>query len=75
VYDNITLGYNFGQVFKGKLIQSARAYLSLENFFGYDKYKGGFNPEATNTDVSGSSAFLKPLTMVDCPFQSLSSLV
>ncbi len=54
---NITLGYNFGQVFKGKLIQSARAYLSLENFFGYDKYKGGFNPEATNTDVSGSSAF------------------
>jgi TonB-linked SusC/RagA family outer membrane protein len=54
---NITLGYNFGQVFKGKLIQSARAYISLENFFGYDKYKGGFNPEATNTDVSGSSAF------------------
>lgn len=54
---NITLGYNFGQVFKGKMIQSARAYLSLENFFGYDKYKGGFNPEATNTDVSGSSAF------------------
>ncbi len=54
---NITLGYNFGQVFKGKLIQSARAYLSLENFFGYDKYKGGFNPEASNTDVSGSSAF------------------
>jgi hypothetical protein len=54
---NITLGYNFGQVFKGKLIQSARAYISLENFFGYDKYKGGFNPEATNTDVSGNSAF------------------
>lgn len=54
---NITLGYNFGQVFKGKMIQSARAYISLENFFGYDKYKGGFNPEATNTDVSGSSAF------------------
>jgi len=54
---NITMGYNLGKVFKGKLIQSARAYLTLENFFGYDKYKGGFNPEAMNTDVSGSSAF------------------
>jgi hypothetical protein len=29
----------------------------LENFFGHDKYKGGFNPEAVNTDVSGSSVF------------------
>ena len=54
---NITLGYNLGKAFKGKFIQSARAYLTLENFFGYDKYKGGFNPEAMNTDVSGSSAF------------------
>jgi hypothetical protein len=25
--------------------------------FGHDKYVGGFNPEATNTDLSGSSTF------------------
>lgn len=57
---NITLGYNLGQVIKTKFIQGARAYLTLENFFGKDKYLGGFNPEATNTDVSGSTTFPEP---------------
>ena len=54
---NISLGYNLGKAFKSKHIQGARAYVTLENFFGKDKYLGGFNPEATNTDVSGSSSF------------------
>ncbi|MBE7172752.1 MAG: TonB-dependent receptor [Williamsia sp.] len=54
---NITLGYNLGSLFKTKFIQNARAFLSAENFFGVDKYKGGFNPEATNTDLSGSTTF------------------
>lgn len=54
---NITLGYNLGSLFKTKAIQAARIYATAENFFGYDKYTGGFNPEATNTDLSGSGTF------------------
>jgi TonB-dependent starch-binding outer membrane protein SusC len=54
---NITLGYNLGKVFKTKAIQAARIYATAENFFGHDKYTGGFNPEATNTDLSGSSLY------------------
>jgi hypothetical protein len=54
---NITLGYNLKKHFKAKYIQGARVYLTLENFFGHDKYLGGFNPEAVNTDVSGSTVF------------------
>jgi len=54
---NITLGYNLKNLFKTKYVQGARVYLTLENFFGHDKYLGGFNPEAVNTDVSGSVFF------------------
>ena len=54
---NITLGYNLGKLFNTKSVQAARVYFTLENFFGKDKYTGGFNPEATNTDVSGNTAF------------------
>jgi TonB-dependent starch-binding outer membrane protein SusC len=54
---NITLGYNLGSIIKTKAIQNARIYITAENFFGKDKYKGGWNPEATNTDLSGSSSF------------------
>jgi TonB-linked SusC/RagA family outer membrane protein len=57
---NITLGYDLGSVLKVKQVAGARVYLTLENFFGHDKYKGGFNPEASNTDLSGSSAFPEP---------------
>jgi len=55
---NITLGYDAGRLIKAKnILQAARIYITAENFFGHDRYKGGFNPEATNTDLSGSSAF------------------
>jgi TonB-linked SusC/RagA family outer membrane protein len=55
---NITLGYDAGRLFKTKnVLQAARVYITAENFFGHDRYKGGFNPEATNTDLSGSTAF------------------
>lgn len=55
---NITLGYNFDKFLKNqKIIQGARIYLTAENYFGHDKYKGGFNPEATNTNLSGSTVF------------------
>ena len=35
-------------------------YLTAENFFGHDKYKGGLNPEANNTDLSGSTSYPEP---------------
>ncbi|MEO5909771.1 MAG: TonB-dependent receptor [Pelobium sp.] len=54
---NITLGYNLGKVLKIKQVSNARIYLSAENFFGKDKYDGGYNPEATNTSLSGSSQY------------------
>lgn len=54
---NITLGYDLGKLFKGKAVSSARVYATAENFFGHDKYTGGFNPEATNTNLSGSSIY------------------
>ncbi|MFD2569030.1 SusC/RagA family TonB-linked outer membrane protein [Spirosoma soli] len=57
---NITLGYDLGSLIKVKQIQGARVYVTAENFFGFDKYKGGFNPEASNTDLSGSSTFPEP---------------
>lgn len=57
---NITLGYDLGSLIKTRFIQGARIYMTAENFFGFDKYKGGFNPEASNTDLSGSSSFPEP---------------
>jgi hypothetical protein len=47
---NITLGYNLGSLINNKKIfTGARVYMTAENWFGMDKYKGGFNPEAANT--------------------------
>lgn len=54
---SIILGYDLKKIVKYKKISGARAYVSLENFFSWNKYKGGFNPEAANTDLSGSTAF------------------
>jgi TonB-dependent starch-binding outer membrane protein SusC len=54
---NITLGYDLGQLIKGKSVSGARIYATAENFFGFDRYKGGFNPEANNTDVSGNANY------------------
>ncbi len=54
---NITLGYNLKTVIKTALVQNARVYLTLENFFGWDKYTNGLNPEAANTSQSNNAAF------------------
>lgn len=54
---NITLGYNLKKLFKTPSIGSARIYISLENYFSHDKYKGGANPEAQNTNVSGDASY------------------
>ncbi|WP_440134923.1 SusC/RagA family TonB-linked outer membrane protein [Chitinophaga sancti] len=54
---SITLGYNLGKALKTKQVSAARIYITAENYFGHDRYYGGFNPEAANTDVSGSTSF------------------
>lgn len=54
---NVTLGYNVKTAWKTTAVQGARVYLSLENFFGWDKYYGGLNPEASNTTISTNSAY------------------
>ncbi len=54
---NITLGYNMKSLIKTSAIQGMRLYLTLENFFGHDKYVNGLNPEAANTAISSSSSF------------------
>jgi TonB-dependent starch-binding outer membrane protein SusC len=54
---NITLGYNLKVLLKTTIVQGARVYFTLENFFGHDKYINGLNPEAANTTVSSNSAY------------------
>jgi TonB-linked SusC/RagA family outer membrane protein len=54
---NITLGYNLKKLLKTQVVQGARIYFSLENFFGHDKYTNGLNPEAANTTVSTNGAY------------------
>ncbi|GJM33969.1 MAG: SusC/RagA family TonB-linked outer membrane protein [Saprospiraceae bacterium] len=54
---NITLGYNLGSLVKNKLISGARIYATAENYFGKDKYAGGFNPEAVNNSGDDYGAF------------------
>lgn len=57
---DITLGYNLGSLMKKKVVQNARVFITAENFFGHDKYYGGANPDATNTDLSGNANYLSP---------------
>ncbi len=54
---NITLGYNLKKLIPTPNIGSARIFISLENYFSHDKYTGGVNPEAQNTNVSGNSSY------------------
>lgn len=54
---DITVGYNLKDIIKTSAVQGARLYLTLENFFGHDKYYNGLNPEAANTTVSSNSAY------------------
>ncbi len=57
---DITLGYDLGNVIKKNILEGARIYVTAENWFGHDKYYGGANPDATNTDLSGNSSYLAP---------------
>ncbi|MGJ5640542.1 SusC/RagA family TonB-linked outer membrane protein [Formosa sp. S-31] len=54
---NITLGFDLGSQFQSELISGARVYFTMENWFGGDKYDGGFNPEAVNNSGDDYGAF------------------
>jgi len=54
---DITIGYNLKSIIKTDMIKGARVYMTLENFFGHDKYTNGLNPEAANTAVSSNGAY------------------
>lgn len=54
---NITLGYDLGRLFASDIISGARIYMTAENWFGGDKYEGGFNPEAVNNSGDDYGAF------------------
>ncbi len=56
---NVTFGYNFKDLrLAGQSwLNSGRVYLTLENFWGNDKYDGGLNPESANTNLSGSNQY------------------
>lgn len=54
---DITLGYNLKSVIKLKSVASARVFITAENYFGHDKYYGGANPEAANTDLTGNGNY------------------
>ncbi|WP_375437571.1 TonB-dependent receptor [uncultured Hymenobacter sp.] len=51
----ITLGYDLGLLIKKSVAQGARIYVSAENYFGNDRYDGGYNPEAVNTSGGDSN--------------------
>lgn len=55
---NITLGYNLtSDMLKSNVLKKIRVYVTFENWFGGDKYDGGFNPEAVNNNGDDYGAF------------------
>jgi TonB-dependent starch-binding outer membrane protein SusC len=65
---NITLGYNLSKLVKSvSRIDNARLYVSAENWFYWDKYKVGFNPEAVNNAGSNDSNFSVPVDYGGAP--------
>ena len=55
---NITLGYNVtSDALNSNIFKKIRIYVTLENWFGGDKYDGGFNPEAVNSNGDDYGAF------------------
>ena len=61
---NITLGYDLGRHIRSHVISGARIYVTAENWFGADKYDGGFNPEAVNNSGDDYGAFPLSKSMV-----------
>lgn len=61
---NITLGYDLGSMINVNGISGLRLYMTLENYFGSDKYDGGWNPEAVNLEGDDYGAAPIPKSMI-----------
>jgi len=61
---NITLGYDLGSKIQVKGISGLRLYMTLENYFGSDKYDGGWNPEAVTYNGDDYGAAPIPKSMI-----------
>jgi TonB-linked SusC/RagA family outer membrane protein len=57
---SLTLGYNLSLSSKSKYIKGGRIYVTAENWFNWNKYDGGFNPEAANANLSNVDPFPMP---------------
>jgi TonB-linked SusC/RagA family outer membrane protein len=65
---SISVGYNLKQAIKSLTrIDNARLYITGENWFYWNKYKVGFNPEALNTSASSNSDFSVPVDYGGAP--------
>lgn len=65
---SISIGYNLRQALKGiKRIDNARLYVTGENWFYWNKYRVGFNPEAVNTSGSSNTDFAVPVDYGGAP--------
>lgn len=57
---NITLGYDLLRLIPKGYITAARVYVTAENWFRWDKYAGGWNPESANANLSSDSNYPMP---------------
>ncbi|HEX8014239.1 MAG TPA: TonB-dependent receptor, partial [Flavobacterium sp.] len=65
---SISLGYNLKEAVKSlKRIDNMRLYITGENWFYWNKYKAGFNPEAVNTSGSSNNDFAVPVDYGGAP--------
>ncbi|CAD0009343.1 SusC/RagA family TonB-linked outer membrane protein [Flavobacterium chungangense] len=65
---SISIGYNLREAVKNiKRIDNMRLYVTGENWFYWNKYKVGFNPEAVNTSGSSNNDFAVPVDYGGAP--------
>ncbi|MGO4770570.1 SusC/RagA family TonB-linked outer membrane protein [Flavobacterium sp. W22_SRS_FK3] len=65
---SISIGYNLREAVKSiKRIDNMRLYVTGENWFYWNKYSGGFNPEAVNTSGSSNNDFAVPVDYGGAP--------
>ena len=65
---SISIGYNLREAVKSlKRIDNMRLYVTGENWFYWNKYKVGFNPEAVNTSGSSNNDFSVPVDYGGAP--------
>lgn len=57
---SVSIGYNLSKAISNKYIKGGRIYVTGENWFNWNKYYGGYNPEATNANLSNLDNFPMP---------------